>query len=102
MNKRRVFLIKSLVGVGTALAAIAVNAASEKPATASKSSVKTLDEKSPKAVGLGYVSQTKIKDKACSNCSLYVPSGDKVGKCGLFPGELVSSTGWCNAYNKKS
>lgn len=102
MNKRRVFLINSLVGAGAALAAIAVNAATEKSATTSNPSVKTLDEKSSKAVGLAYVSQSKIKDKSCSNCALYTPSGDKAGKCGIFPGELVAAAGWCQAYNKKA
>ncbi len=100
MNKRRIFLINSLVGVGGALAAMAVNAAPEK--AKANNTVKTLDEKSQKAVALGYVTESKTKDQVCSNCALYVAGENKTGKCGIFAGELVAAGGWCKAYAKKA
>jgi hypothetical protein len=71
-----------------------------------------LDEKSEKAVGLGYVSDatradaTKYKTYAagqvCSNCALFQgKAGDASGPCPLFAGSAVAAKGWCSAYNKK-
>ena len=92
---RRTFIIHSLVG-STVLA------------TAGLSSAQTakLAESDPQAAALGYKVNTTKVDKAkypnhaanqsCSSCQLYQGSG----KCAIFQGKLVSSTGWCSAYTK--
>jgi hypothetical protein len=42
----------------------------------------------------------------CSGCMLFTPVGkkgsDEVGKCALFAGQLVKSTGWCSSFSKKA
>jgi hypothetical protein len=42
----------------------------------------------------------------CASCMLYTKVGKKaggeVGKCQLFQGQLVKSTGWCSSWNKKA
>ena len=74
---------------------------------------KMVDEKSPQAVGLGYVADATRADKAkyakyaagqaCANCQLFQgKAGDAAGGCGIFPGLQVSAKGWCSAYVKKA
>jgi hypothetical protein len=42
----------------------------------------------------------------CANCSFYtkhaVKGGEEVGKCQIFPNQLVKSTAWCSTWNKKA
>ncbi len=72
-----------------------------------------VDEKDPKAAGLGYVANAKRVDvkkhpkfavsQNCANCALYQGKpADKVGGCPLFAGKQVASAGWCSAWAKKA
>ena len=72
-----------------------------------------LDEKSPQAVGLGYVEDASKTDtkkfpkyaagQICTNCALFVgKTSDAWGGCPLFAGKQVAGKGWCNAYVKKA
>lgn len=42
----------------------------------------------------------------CNNCSFYTKHGAKdggeVGKCQIFPNQLVKSTAWCSTWTKKA
>lgn len=72
-----------------------------------------LDEKSPQATALGYVSDaTKADTKKytkyaagqhCGNCSLFQGKAtDAAGGCPLFAGKQVAGKGWCSAWVKKA
>jgi hypothetical protein len=72
-----------------------------------------LDEKDPKAVGLGYVADATKTDtkkypryaagQKCSNCALYQgKASDAAGGCPLFAGKTVAGNGWCSAWAKKA
>jgi hypothetical protein len=71
-----------------------------------------LDDKNPTAHTLGYVAAAaKIDPKAepafkvgakCANCTLVQgKAGDAWRPCTLFPGQLVSASGWCRAWVPK-
>jgi hypothetical protein len=71
-----------------------------------------VDEKSPQAVALGYVSDATKADvkkfpkyaagQMCGNCALYQgKAADPAGGCPLFAGKQVSAKGWCSAWAKK-
>lgn len=96
----------------TPAAAPPAPAAMAEPAATATAATTPLDEKSEKAVGLGYVSDanrvdgTKYKNYAagqlCSNCALFQGKvGDVSGPCPLFVGNSVTAKGWCSAYSKK-
>jgi hypothetical protein len=81
-------------------------------ATPSQAQATLVDEKSPQAVGLGYVADAAKADKAkykqyaagqnCSNCALYQgKAGAAAAGCPLFAGKQVTAKGWCSAYAKK-
>ena len=68
-----------------------------------------LDVKDPAAVALGYVesaSQVDIKKypgyvpgSNCENClQLQGTAGNNYRPCSLFPGKLVSVSGWCKGW----
>jgi hypothetical protein len=68
-----------------------------------------LDVKDPAAVALGYVENTaevdvkKYPDYAqgsnCENClQLQGTAGNDYRPCSLFPGKLVSVSGWCKGW----
>jgi len=68
-----------------------------------------LDIKDPAAVALGYVesaSQVDIKKypgyvqgSNCENClQLQGTAGNNYRPCSLFPGKLVSVSGWCKGW----
>ncbi len=68
-----------------------------------------LDVKDPAAVALGYVenaSQVDVKKypdyvagNNCENClQLQGAAGNNYRPCSLFPGKLVSVSGWCKAW----
>jgi hypothetical protein len=70
---------------------------------------KRLDVKDPAAIALGYVesaSQVDLKkypDYAhgtnCENClQLQGAAGNNYRPCSLFPGKLVSVSGWCRGW----
>jgi hypothetical protein len=68
-----------------------------------------LDVHDPAAVKLGYVENASQVDtkkfpqfvagSTCDNClQLQGKAGDNYRPCGLFPGKLVSASGWCSAW----
>jgi high potential iron-sulfur protein len=68
-----------------------------------------LDVKDPAAVAVGYVENAAqvdlkkypayVKGSNCENClQLQGSAGDNYRPCGLFPGKLVSVSGWCTAW----
>ena len=68
-----------------------------------------LDVKDPAAVALGYVENAAqvdlkkypafVKGSTCENClQLQGSAGDNYRPCGLFPGKLVSVSGWCTSW----
>ena len=68
-----------------------------------------LDVKDPAAIAQGYVvnaSQVDIKKypdyvqgSSCENClQLAGKAGNTYRPCGLFPGKLVSVSGWCSGW----
>jgi hypothetical protein len=68
-----------------------------------------LDVKDPAAIALGYVENAaqvdvkKYPDFAagsnCENClQLQGTAGNNYRPCGLFPGKLVSVSGWCKSW----
>ena len=73
------------------------------------------------AASLNYVhKQSDIKDESlkkerqgmpfakqnCANCQLYTANGkkgaDDVGKCSIFPNQVVKAKGWCTSWAKKA
>lgn len=38
----------------------------------------------------------------CGNCQLFTAGDASWGKCSVFPGKLVNSSGWCSAWVKGS
>lgn len=100
-NSKRNFL-KQTVAIGLTLPLAKIAFAAE-----------NVDEKSPQASALGYVSNTKNADNSkypkhqasqqCSGCVLYQgKAGDKSGPCPLFQGKLVSANGWCGSFVAKA
>ncbi len=68
-----------------------------------------LDVKDPAASALGYVEHasdvdvkkfpTYVKGSTCENClQLQGTAGNNYRPCGLFPGKLVSVSGWCSGW----
>ena len=71
-----------------------------------------VDETSPQATALGYVSDATKADvkkfpkyaagQVCGNCALYQGKAtDAAAACPLFAGKQVSGKGWCSAWAKK-
>ena len=68
-----------------------------------------LDVKDPAAVALGYVLDagqvdakkypSYVKGSNCENClQLQGTAGNNYRPCSLFPGKLVSVSGWCSGW----
>jgi hypothetical protein len=68
-----------------------------------------LDVKDPAAMALGYVENVTQVDRKkypefapgsnCENClQLQGTAGNNYRPCGLFPGKLVSVSGWCKSW----
>jgi hypothetical protein len=68
-----------------------------------------LDVKDPAAIALGYVENAAqvdikkypafVKGSTCENClQLQGSAGDNYRPCGLFPGKVVSVSGWCSSW----
>jgi hypothetical protein len=56
----------------------------------------------PTAVALKYVHESKIEGSQCANCQyIQGADGQEWRPCGIFPGKVVSSKGWCSAWMKK-
>ena len=71
-----------------------------------------LDEKTPPAVALAYVSDATKTDtkkqpkyaagQVCGSCARYQGKGaDAWGGCPLFAGKQLAAKGWCSAWVKK-
>jgi len=71
--------------------------------------VPRLDVKDPAAMALGYVENVAHLDakkypeftqgSSCENCmQLQGSAGNNYRPCGLFPGKLVSVSGWCKGW----
>jgi len=62
-----------------------------------------VDPQDAQARALGYVHQSPKPDSLCKNCQLYTGDPDADwGPCAIFPGKLVSTSGWCSAWVKKA
>lgn len=65
-----------------------------------------VDPKDPTAKAVGYVESSKLPEKKCSGCSLYVKTemknGKEVGTCAIFPKKLVLANATCNSWAKKA
>jgi len=68
-----------------------------------------LDLKDPAAIALGYVESADlvdakkypayVKGSTCENCLLLQgSSGSSYRPCTLFPGKVVSASGWCSGW----
>jgi hypothetical protein len=68
-----------------------------------------LDVKDPAAIAVGYVENAGqvdvkkypayVKGSTCENClQLQGSAGSAYRPCSLFPGKLVSVSGWCDAW----
>ncbi|HEY1315443.1 MAG TPA: high-potential iron-sulfur protein [Steroidobacteraceae bacterium] len=58
-----------------------------------------LDVKDPAAIAQGYVEKSTVAGSTCENCLLLQGSaGAGYRPCSLFPGKLVSSSGWCKGW----
>ena len=102
MNVTRREVIKNLsLAAGLSAALPRHQAQSAEPAR--------LDVKDPAAIAVGYVENAGqvdakkysayVKGSTCENClQLQGSAGDNYRPCGLFPGKLVSVSGWCTAW----
>jgi High potential iron-sulfur protein len=102
MNVTRREVIKNLsLAAGLSAALPRHQAQSAEPAR--------LDVKDPAAIAVGYVENAGqvnakkypayVKGSNCENClQLQGSAGDNYRPCGLFPGKLVSVSGWCTAW----
>lgn len=88
---------------------LAVGAAALTSGRARAADAPRLDVKDPAAIALGYVENAarvdvkKYPDYApgsnCENClQLQGTAGNNYRPCGLFPGKLVSVSGWCKSW----
>jgi hypothetical protein len=102
MNVTRREVIKNLsLAAGLSAALPRHQAQSAEPAR--------LDVKDPAAIAVGYVENAGqvdakkypayAKGSNCENClQLQGSAGANYRPCGLFPGKLVSVSGWCTAW----
>src|SRR6202011_4387650 len=88
---------------------LAIAAASLGRRQARSAEPEKLDVKDPAAVALGYVENAAqvdlkkypayMKGSNCENClQLQGKAGNNYRPCGLFPGKLVSVSGWCSGW----
>jgi hypothetical protein len=99
MNRRS--LVKKLAAAAAAAAVL--------PAGRSRSAeLPHLDVKDSAAAALGYVEDatqvdskkfpTYVKGSRCDNCLLLQGTTGAYRPCNLFPGKLVSASGWCSGW----
>lgn len=80
------------------------------PARPSQAAEPHLGPKDPAAAALGYVEHigdidlkkfpAYVQGSICENClQLQGTAGNNYRPCGLFPGKLVSVSGWCSAWS---
>jgi hypothetical protein len=83
--------------------------AAVQPCWAESPQAARLDVKDPAALALGYVENASqvdgkkypgyVKGSNCENCLLLQgAAGDNYRPCSLFPGKLVSVSGWCSGW----
>jgi hypothetical protein len=83
------------------------------PAASAAALLPMLDEKDPRALALGYVSNSEKADATkfkshipgsqCRGCALFAgKEGDASGPCPLFSGSAVAAGGWCSSWIKKA
>jgi hypothetical protein len=90
--------------------AIAAGVAAALPSRRARSAeLQHLDVKDPAAIAQGYVVNVSQLDpkkypqyaqgQSCENClQLQGTAGNTYRPCGLFPGKLVSVSGWCKGW----
>jgi hypothetical protein len=89
--------------------AFAAGAAAILPSRASHAGAPHLDVKDPAAAALGYVENVAqldvkkypayVQGSNCENCLLLQGSGGAAYRpCDLFPGKVVSISGWCSGW----
>ena len=98
-----------VAGAAAGVLAGAGHAAAPKATPSPAAEAPRLDVKDPAAVALGYVENTaqvdlkKYPDFAagsnCENClQLQGTAGNNYRPCSIFPGKLVSVSGWCKGW----
>jgi hypothetical protein len=89
--------------------AVAAGLAAVLPAMSKSADAARLDVNDPNALALGYVENaarvdTKkypgyVKGSNCENClQLQGKPGNNYRPCSIFPGKLVSVSGWCSSW----
>ena len=100
LSRRDAVKILTLGAAGAAAFAVCRTAAAEST---------KLDVNDPAALALGYVENAAAVDvkkypahvpgSSCDNClQLQGTPGNRYRPCGLFPGKLVSVSGWCSGW----
>ncbi len=111
LTRRTVIKHLSVVGIAGALPWRPAHgeAPGETPGVAPGAEPARLDVKDPAAVALGYVEHTSqidakkhpgyVPGSNCENClQLQGVAGNNYRPCSLFPGKLVSVSGWCTGW----
>jgi hypothetical protein len=106
MSVTRRAVIKNL----SAAAGVAAGLSAALPWRGARSAEPTrLDIKDPTALALGYIESAAqvdvkkypvyVQGSNCENClQLQGTAGNNYRPCSLFPGKLVSVSGWCKAW----
>jgi hypothetical protein len=100
VNRR--WLVKNLAAAAAAAAVF--------PAARSRGAeLPHLDLKDSAAVAVGYVENASrvdakkypafVKGSRCDNCLLLQGASGAYRPCSLFPGKLVSASGWCSGWS---
>jgi len=106
MNVNRRSVIKNL-SLAAGVSAAGLSALTWRPALGAETP--HLDTKDPAAVALGYVEHVSqvdpkkhpefVQGSSCENClQLQGAPGNNYRPCGVFPGKLVSVSGWCKSW----
>jgi len=94
---------KFVTMVGASAAAIPLTALVSALPSHADGHLPMVDPESAQATALQYMEASDKPEQNCSNCTLYQgKAGGKAGPCPLFPGNEVTSTGWCSAYVPKA
>jgi hypothetical protein len=103
---RRVFILRTVSGVGALSAASGLK-------TAYAQTPEALTETDPQAIALGYKLDGTQTDKQkypsynatqrCSGCVLFQgKAGDASASCAAFGNKLVAGKAWCSAWTKRA
>lgn len=113
-ENRRSFFKYALMAIGSTALSFFFRGKSTLADT--KTSLPPLKESDPTAMALGYYTNANKVDlkkwpkkagpdgaiQKCSNCMFYLEPKKKLGKCQIFPNNLVAAGGWCNSWIKKA